>query len=99
MGSEPRVPGWLAAGWEQRGVALTVAYPASTKARGGRGRGAEGGRRAAQSGEPLIATQRGEQHRGGTPDLQRAAPSCGRSCAVHRFRVMKRPCLRMWLVA
>lgn len=36
MGSEPQVPGWLAADWEQRGVTLTVAYQAAPKARHGR---------------------------------------------------------------
>ena len=30
------MPGWLAAEWEQRGVTLTVAYQASTKAQHGR---------------------------------------------------------------
>jgi hypothetical protein len=36
MGSPPRVPGWLAADWERRGVLLTVAYEACSKARHGR---------------------------------------------------------------
>src|SRR5207247_50333 len=34
--SAPRVPGWLAADWEQRGVTLTVAYQAGAKAQHGR---------------------------------------------------------------
>jgi hypothetical protein len=36
MGSKPRVPGWLAADWEQRGVKLTTAYQASAKPHHGR---------------------------------------------------------------
>ena len=36
MGSAPRVPGWLQRDWEKRGVTLTVAYQAATKAHHGR---------------------------------------------------------------
>src|SRR6266702_232327 len=36
MGSAAQVPGWLKSDWEQRGVTLTVAYQAGTKARHGR---------------------------------------------------------------